>query len=49
MLYSIFKFIHVLGVVVLLGNVTITAFWKVFADRTRNASLIAHAQYAVSG
>ena len=48
MLYSFLKFIHVLGVVVLLGNGTITAFWKVFADRTKDASLIAHAQQAVS-
>ena len=29
------------------GNVTITAFWKVFADRTGDASLVAHAQQAV--
>ncbi len=47
MLYSIYKFLHIAGVVLLIGNVTITAFWKVFADRTKNPSLVAHAQKAV--
>ena len=46
-MYSILKFLHVLGVVVLIGNVTITAFWKVFADRKGDAGLVAHAQQAV--
>lgn len=48
MLYSFLKFLHVLGVVLLIGNVTITAFWKVFADRTGEPSLVAHAQYLVT-
>ena len=47
--YLIFKFIHVLGVVVLLGNVTVTAVWKVFADRTRDARVVAFAQRLVIG
>ncbi len=47
MTYSILKFLHVLGVVLLIGNVTITAYWKVFADRTRDGVLVAHAQRAV--
>lgn len=47
-MYDIFKMLHVLGVVVLLGNVTITAFWKVLADMSRDPVLIAHAQRGVA-
>ena len=47
-MYAVFKTLHIIGVVVLLGNVTITAFWKVLADRTRDARLIAHAQHGVT-
>jgi uncharacterized membrane protein len=46
--YDIFKFLHVLGAVLLIGNVTVTAFWKVFADRTGDARLVAHAQAGVT-
>jgi uncharacterized membrane protein len=48
MLYSVLKFVHVLGVILLVGNVTITAFWKVFADRTGKPALVAHAQELVT-
>ncbi len=34
--------------VILVGNVTITAFWKVFADRTRDPKLISFAQRMVT-
>ena len=47
-LYAIFKTLYIIGVVVLLGNVTITAYWKVLADRTSDARLIAHAQHGVT-
>ena len=46
-MYAVFKTIHIIGVVILLGNVTITAYWKVLADRTSDARLIAHAQHGV--
>jgi len=46
-MYSTLKFLHVLGVVMLIGNVTITAFWKVYSDLSRNGPLVAHAQRAV--
>ncbi len=49
MTYSICKFIHVLGTVLLLGNVTVTSVWKVFADRTGVPAVVAHAQRLVSG
>jgi uncharacterized membrane protein len=47
-LYSSLKFLHVLGAVLLIGNVTVTAVWKVFADRTRNAATVAYAQRLVT-
>jgi uncharacterized membrane protein len=46
--YNILKFVHLLGVVILVGNVTITAYWKVLADLTKDARLIAHAQRGVT-
>lgn len=47
MTYDILKFLHVIGVIILVGNVTITAFWKVFADRTGDAKIVAYGQYLV--
>lgn len=47
MLYAIFKFLHILGVVILLGNVTITAFWKVLADMSGDRSVMQFAQRGV--
>ena len=48
MAYEIFKFLHILGVVFLLGNVTVTSAWKVLSDRTRNPVIIAQAQRLVT-
>jgi uncharacterized membrane protein len=42
------KTLHIIGVVILIGNVTITAYWKVLADRTSDPRLIAHAQHGVT-
>ena len=47
-MYLAFKFLHVLGVVLLLGNVTATAVWKVFANRTGDVSIIGFAQKLVT-
>ena len=47
-MYALFKALHIIGVVILVGNVTITAYWKVLADRTRDARLVAHAQHGVT-
>jgi uncharacterized membrane protein len=47
MSYSVFKFIHLIGIVLLLGNVTVTAVWKVFADRTGCPLTVARAQRMV--
>jgi uncharacterized membrane protein len=46
--YAFFKFLHLLGTVLLLGNVTATSVWKVFADRTGQASTVAFAQRLVT-
>ena len=48
MLYQTFKFVHLLGVVVLVGNVTVTAVWKVFADRSSDPRVIAFGQQLVT-
>ena len=47
-MYVLLKTRHIIGVVVLLGNVTITAYWKVLADRSSDTRLIAHAQHGVT-
>lgn len=47
-LHAAFRFAHVTGVIILVGKLTITAYWKVLADRTRDARIIAHAQSGVA-
>lgn len=37
---SLFKTLHLLGVVLFLGNIIVTAFWKILADRTRELAVI---------
>jgi uncharacterized membrane protein len=48
MAYDIFKLLHLLGVVLLLGNVTVTSIWKLYADATRDPKVIAFAQRLVT-
>ncbi len=43
MSYLIWKLLHVLAVIVFVGNITTGILWKVHADRTRTPELIAHA------
>ena len=40
-MYLILKLVHLIGVVLFLGNITVGVFWKAFADRTRNALIMA--------
>ncbi len=47
-LYDVCKTLHLVGVVLLLGNVTATSVWKVFADRSGDPRIIAHAQRLVT-
>jgi uncharacterized membrane protein len=42
MLYASFKVVHILAVVMFLGNITTGLFWKRHADRTRDARIVAH-------
>lgn len=42
MLYLVLKTIHVLAVVLFLGNITVGAFWKAFADKTGKPPVMAH-------
>jgi uncharacterized membrane protein len=48
MLYDAFKSLHILGIVLLVGNVLVTAFWKVFANRTGHPQVIAFGQRLVT-
>ena len=41
--YLFLKGIHILGVILLLGNIIVTAWWKIMADRTRDPRVIAFA------
>ena len=40
--------LHVLGVVLFVGNILVTAVWKALADRTRNPGVVAYAQRLVT-
>lgn len=48
MTYEIMRFIHVFGAIIFLGNIIITALWKISADRTNNPQIIAFAQFLVT-
>ncbi|MES9856359.1 MAG: DUF2269 domain-containing protein [Sedimenticola sp.] len=48
MSYELLKSLHILGTILLLGNVIVTAWWKVMANRTNNAKVIAFAQRQVT-
>lgn len=47
--FNLYKFLHILGIILLLGNITVTAIWKVFADRTRDGNIVAFGQRLVTG
>ncbi len=42
MLYLFLKLIHVIGVVLFLGNITVGVFWKNYADRSGNLPIMAN-------
>jgi uncharacterized membrane protein len=46
-LYQALLYTHILGVILLAGNITITAFWKVLADMSKDVKLIAFANRGV--
>ena len=47
--YYTLLFVHYTGVILLVGNITVTAVWKVFANRTGDARIIAFGQRLVTG
>jgi len=48
MSYLDLKTLHLLGVVLFLGNIIVTALWKVAADRTGEPRVVAFAQRTVN-
>jgi uncharacterized membrane protein len=46
--YQLLKSLHLLGVVLFLGNLIVTAVWKTLADRSRRPPIIAYAQRLVT-
>jgi uncharacterized membrane protein len=41
-MYLALKLVHLAGVVLFLGNITVGVFWKRFSDRSRDAALMAN-------
>ena len=48
-MYLALKVVHVLAVIVFLGNITTGIFWKVIADRTRDPKIMAHTLDGIIG
>lgn len=46
--YLVWKFLHITGVVMLMGNVTVTAIWKFFADRDGRGAVLGFAQKLIT-
>ena len=46
--YEVAKFLHITGVAMLMGNITVTAIWKFFADRDGRPEVLAFAQKLVT-
>ena len=41
-MYVVLKVIHIIAVILFMGNIITGLFWKAHADRTRNVKFIAH-------
>jgi uncharacterized membrane protein len=46
--YDTLKMLHLFGVVMFMGNIIVTGWWKVMADRTGDYRIIAFAQRQVT-
>jgi uncharacterized membrane protein len=46
--YDAWLTLHILGVVLFLGNIIVTALWKTLADRTKNPPVVAYGQRLVT-
>src|SRR5438309_7606179 len=47
-MYTTLKFLHILGVVLFVGNITTAALWKTRADRSGDLATVAFAQRTVA-
>ena len=47
-LYQTFKLLHILGAIIFMGNIIVTALWKAMADRTREPKVVAFGQRLVT-
>lgn len=47
-MYIVAKFLHVFGVVLFVGNIIVTALWKIRADRSGDLATVAFAQRTVA-
>ncbi|MEE4201000.1 DUF2269 family protein [Erythrobacter sp.] len=47
--YYLLLFLHYTGIILLVGNITVTAIWKVFANRSDNPVIVAFGQRLVTG
>jgi uncharacterized membrane protein len=45
--YAVFKLLHLVAVVLFLGNTTLGLFWVDHAERTRDPKLIGHAMHGI--
>lgn len=46
--YDVAKFLHITGIAMLMGNITVTAIWKFFADRDDRPEVLSFAQKLVT-
>ncbi len=46
-MYQLLKLIHLLAVILFLGNIITGLFWKSHADRTRDVRFIAHTMHGI--
>jgi len=46
--YLVLKSLHILGVVLFLGNIIVTAFWKILADLSNDGKIISFSQRLVT-
>lgn len=42
------KYLHILGLVLLIGNIMVSAWWKIMANRTKDTAIISFAQRQVT-
>jgi uncharacterized membrane protein len=46
--YQLLKMLHILGSIIFIGNIVVTALWKAMADLTKNPKIVAFGQRLVT-